>query len=408
MRKCRPITALFTLLIASAGVDARPYPGISGIAATADSAKTAGNNPAGITRFSQRAFSGEAIFFTSDSEWESSFSEAGETSSSFDSSDNFVPRVAYVQPINDRLGFGFTFLGASFDDDFGDWAGRYFIESYTSLLVSAYPSLAFKINDQWSIAGSVAISYSSFEQERAVLNLLDPGYGDGKSKIETDSIEFGWGASTLYQLSEKTRFGLTYQSRIEQEQEGDNKYSGLGPNTAARVDALGLNGRDVTVEGTRPESIVLGMYHEFDNNHAVTVDVIYNNFSKFRLSEFFFDGESYARQNEEYNDIYALAASYSFPVSDRWMIGVSSAVTNEMLDDEDRTITLRLDQAWTAGIAAEWQWTDKRKVDMSVTYVGVGDGTVETAELPVLGSLQGKYKSRDIWLFQVSVNWGAL
>lgn len=408
MTRYLPTTALALMMIISASAQARPYAGISGMAATADSADTAGNNPAGMSRFDKWAFSGEAILITSDSEWESSFSNIDGKRTSFDSSENFVPRFAYVQPINDSWSFGFTFLGAAFDEDFGNWAGRYFIVSYESILVSAFPSLAYEINDQWSVAGSVAVSYSSFEQERAVRNIFDEGFGDGKSEIETDSVEYGWGASTLYQLNDQTRFGLTYQSRIDQEQEGDNKFSNLGPVTGAVVDRLGLDGQDVTVEGYRPESIVLGMYHEFDNKHAVTVDAVWNNFSKFRLSEFYFDGESYSDTDERYNDVYALAASYSYPVSDRWMLGVSGLITNNMLDDEDRTITLRLDQVWSAAVAAEWQWTENRTLDLSLAYVGVGDAPIETAEIPVLGSLQGEYKSRDMWLFQVGMSWGSL
>jgi hypothetical protein len=45
---------------------------------------------------------------------------------------------------------------------------------------------------------------------------------------------------------------------------------------------------------------------------------------------------------------------------------------------------------------------------MSLAYAGVGEGPVETVELPGMGSLQGEYKSRDVWLFQVGLSWGSL
>ena len=408
MRQTKALFLLLSCALIAPAALARPYAGISGLAATADSAETAGNNPAGITRFADRAYSLEFMLFTNDAKWESQFSETGRDYISHESSETLVPRVAFIQPINDRLGVSLTFLGASFDDDFGNWPGRYFIESYNSLLISAFPSLAYKINEQWSVAGSAAISYSSFEQERAVRNSNDPGFGDGRSKIETDSVEYGWGASTLYQYSDRTRFGLTYQSKIEQEQEGDNQFSNLGPRTEEIFKSRGLLGQDVTVTGTRPQSVLLGMYHEFENAHAFTVDLIWNDFSEFRLSEFYFDGESYPESKEEYNDLYAITASYSFPVSERWMLGVSGAVTNSMIDDDDRTMTLRMDQVWTAAVAAEWQWKDNLALDMSVAYVGIDDAPVETPAIPVLGSLKGKYARRDTWLFQVALKWGSL
>ncbi len=378
------------------------------MAASADSAITASSNPAGITRFSSRAIDAEVLLFTSESEWESEFTNTGRRFDSKDSGETVVPRFAIVQPINDRFSTSFTFLGTGFSDDLGDWPGRYFIEKYDSIYVSAFPSLAYRIDSQWSVAASAAITYSSFEQERAVLNLFDPGFGDGRSKIEADSVEVGFGLSTLYQSSSRTRWGLTYKSEINPSRDADNDLTGLGPRTEAAMRRLNLLDRDLTIESTSPASMVGGMYHEFDNDGAVTVDLAWINFSNFRLSEFYYNGESFARSEPEYNDIYTLSSSYTWPVSDRWMLGVGALVTNQMIDDDDRTMTLRLDALWSLSVAAEWQWTPTRSVKMSVGYFGMDDAPVTTPSLPVVGSLQGKFTSRDTLLFQVGMSFGAL
>ena len=178
--------------------------------------------------------------FTSESEWESEFSGTGTQFNSKDSSETVVPRVAIIQPINDKFSTSFTFLGTGFSDDLGDWPGRYFIESYDSVFISAFPSLAYRIDEQWSVATSVAITYTSFEQERAVRNIFDPGFGDGRSKIEADSVEVGFGLSTLYQSSPRTRWGLTYSSEINPSRDADNDFSGLGPNTEAVMRRVGI------------------------------------------------------------------------------------------------------------------------------------------------------------------------
>lgn len=408
MRSTLLLITTAALLLGANLASARPYPGLSGLAASADSAETAATNPAGITRFTQRAFEVEIMWFTSESEWESEFSTSGGEFNSKDSSDTIVPRVFYIEPLTDRLSASFTILGAGFSDDLGDWPGRYFIESYDSVLISAFPSLAYRINDQWSVAGSLAFSYSSFEQERAVRNIFDPGFGDGKSELETDGFEVGFGLSTLYQSSERTRWGLTYQSEIEPDQDGDSDFSGLGPNTEAVMKRLGVIGADINVESTSPQSVLAGVYHEFPNNHAVTVDLAWIDFSQFRLSEYYFNGEALAESDPSYDDIYAITTSYTWPVSERWMLGVSALATNQMIDDDERTMTLRLDALWSAGIAAEWQWTESRTVKLSVSYMGLDDAPVTTPEIPGVGSLEGEFKSRDTILFQVGMTWGAL
>ncbi len=403
-----PLITAAIAAVVSGTANARPYPLGTGLAAAADSAQTASSNPAGISRFSQRALYGDVLLFTSESEWESEFSGTGTQFNSKDSSETVVPRVAIIQPINEKFSTSFTFLGTGFSDDLGDWPGRYFIESYDSVFISAFPSLAYRIDEQWSVATSVAITYTSFEQERAVRNIFDPGFGDGRSKIEADSVEVGFGLSTLYQSSPRTRWGLTYSSEINPSRDADNDFSGLGPNTEAVMRRVGILDADVTIESTSPQSMLAGAYHEFANNTAVTVDLAWINFSNFRLSEFYYNGESFARNQAQYNDIYALSASYTWPATNRWMLGVGGLVTNQMIDDDERTMTLRLDALWSLGLAAEWQWTDSRTVKMSVGYIGMDDAPVSTPAIPGFGSLEGKFTSRDTVQFQIGMSWGSI
>ena len=408
MSRLALVLALLLAALACDVASARPYPLGTGLAASADSAQTASSNPAGIARFSRRAVDADVLWLTSESEWTSELSGTGGQFNSTSSGDTVVPRFAIIQPINDRLTTSFTFLGTGFSDDLGNWPGRYFIQSYDSIFVSAFPSLAYRINDRWSVAASAAITYTSFKQERAVRNIFDPGFGDGRSKVEADSVEVGFGLSVLYQSSERTRWGLTYGSEINPRRDADNELSGLGPNTEAVMQRLGILDADLSINSTSPESIVAGLYHEFANDGAVTVDLVWINFSDFRLSEFYFNGQSFARSNPRYNDIHALSASYSWPVGRRLMLGVGGFVTNQMIDDDERTMTLRLDALWSLGLAAEWRWTDSRSVKVSVSYVGMDDAPVSTPSIPGFGSLEGRFTSRDTLLFQVGMSWNSL
>ena len=403
---CIGLLAASTLATAPAFAD--PYPGLTGRIATADSAATAGNNPAGSTRFDKRAFEAELMLLSSESTWESGFTGTGDKSKSHDSSDTYVPRLFLVQPINEDFAFSFTLLGVGFSDDLGDWPGRYFIKSYDSLYASAFPSLAWRVNEQWSVAGSVAITYTSFKQERVVANIFDPGFGDGKSEIETDSIEYGFGLSTLYEHSDRTRWGLTYNSEIDATQKGDNKLSGLGPQTERVMGELGILDLDVKVKSQSPQSIWLGFYHEFDNAHALALDAAWVDFSNFKLSEFYFNGTAFLETETDYNDVYGLSASYTWPVAKRWKLGLGGLLTNQFIDDDERTSSLRLDSIWSLGMAAEWQWDAARRVKLSLSYLDFGDAPVDSDPIPGLGSYSGKYSSRGSLLFQLGVSWGSL
>lgn len=74
---------------------------------------------------------------------------------------------------------------------------------------------------------------------------------------------------------------------------------------------------DISVERTSQQSVLAGVHHEFIDNHAFTVDVSCIDFSAFRLSEFYFDGNGLAENDTNYDDVYAVSGSYTWPVSAR-------------------------------------------------------------------------------------------
>lgn len=83
------------------------------------------------------------------------------------------------------------------------------------------PAGAARLNDRLSIAGSLALTYANFSQERAIANVYDPGFEDGKSELETDGIDVGFGLSALYELSGQARLGLVYNSELDPTQDGE-------------------------------------------------------------------------------------------------------------------------------------------------------------------------------------------
>ena len=391
-----------------ATTQARPHAVASGLAAAADSALTAGSNPAGMTRFDAPSYQAEIFGFFSDSRWKEALSNSGQQRSTDSSSETVIPFAAMVRPINDKFVFGFTILGAGFSDDLGDWPGKYFMESYDALNISAFPSLAYRVNEKLSIAGSLSLTYASFEQERVVSNLLDPGTSEGSARLETDGLDVGFGLSMLYEVNERTRWGLAYHSEMDPTLDGEVSYSGLGPNTTAVLDKGGFVGAKIDVESRTPESLLVGLYHEFNNGHAITVDLAWSHFSRFKLSELYFDGEGLANNEAAYEDIVALSAGYSWALSNRWSMSVAALYVDDMVENKQRTMTLRLDSLWSVGAAAEWQWTEKRAIQIGLSYISLGDAPVTTPEIPGLGSLSGEYTSRELVFLRVGMSVGAL
>ncbi len=383
-----------------------PYPAISGISATIDDAAVAGMNPAGMTYMNQKVSRFEVLGFFSDSTWEGRLDEDGATVTVEDDSSLMVPVGALVMPFRDNWWFGFTVQGAGFSEEYDDnWPGRYFLQEYNLLYVSAFPSIATKLTDKLSVAASLALTYTTYDQRKAVPN-VDPGFGDGSLLVDTDGLSVGFGLSMMYDISRRTRFGAIYRSKVDPQLDGNAEFSGLGPTTEAILEDAGLIGAGIDVTSNQPQSLTAGISHDFKNEHTLTADAVWVDFSEFTLAEVYVNGDQIISNEQEYDDILAFSASYSWPVADNWRVGVGGFYVSDMIDDENRTMALLLDSMWSLGVGFQWQWKDNRTVTASLNYLEVGDAPVSTPDIPGIGSVTGAFTNRQTIYFRVAIGLG--
>ena len=401
----KSIAALFLSLAASAHAGG-PYPAFGGISASADDASVAGQNPAGMTRFDRRVNRFELMGFFSDSTWEGQLGEDGPIRVTEDDSTTVVPSGAMVIPIRDKWWFGFTMLGMGASEDYDDdFVGRYFNSEYDLLYLSAFPSIATKVTDRLSVAASLALTYVSYEQDNAIPN-LEPGAPDGNMNIDADDVAFGFGLSAMYDLSDRTRLGLIYRSEIDPELDGKISFSGLGPIAQTIVDQAGLQNSPINVSSKRPQAVTAGVHHDFENRHTLTLDALWTEFSSFQLAEIYFDGNKIEQTAAEYDDIFALSAAYSWPVADRWRVGIGGAWVDDMIEDEKRTMTLRLDSVWGLGVGVEWQWKPDRTITATLNYFEIDEAPVTREAIGGLGVVNGRYTDRGSVVLRVALSLG--
>jgi len=402
----RRLLIILSVLALTGPADAGPLPAMSGITASAEDASVSGNNPAAMTRFDARNSRVDLLVFSSDNTWEGQVGN-GPTFVSNDSSTTIIPSGNLVLPLKNDWYFGFTILGMGSSDDYADgWPGRYLIEEYDLVYLSAYPSIARKVTDKLSLAASLALTYTKYEQIKAVPN-IDPGFGDGTLKIDADGTTVGFSLSSLYEFNDRTRVGLVYRSELDAELEGDADFSDLGPTTEALLDAAGLLGATVDINSRTPQAITAGLSHEFEDTGALVFDLVWADFSEFKLSEIYVNGNQLINNEVEYDDIYAFSAGYHRPVSDRVRIGFGAMYVDDMVDDDQRTLTLRLDSMWAAGIGVEWQWTPTRVLNATLNYIQIDDAPVTSPAIPGIGSVTGRFTDRGTIYLDVGMSFGS-
>ncbi len=173
----------------------------------AQDASVAAFNPAGIMMLDDSEWMVTAIGIYTKVEFEQ---EAGTTVAGNDGGDagSFAPGASlfYANPINEKWGFGFAFnalSGAVLEYDEG-FVGRYWAEEVDLLIVAAVPSLAFRLNDQWSFSLGIPLAFGSLDMDVAIPPLIDPGMNrpDGQVSISNGKdYVFTLSAGALWELA---------------------------------------------------------------------------------------------------------------------------------------------------------------------------------------------------------------
>ncbi|MDN2483783.1 outer membrane protein transport protein [Vibrio agarivorans] len=192
----------------------------SGEAAVAQDASVISRNPAAMTRFDRAMFSG-AISIVDPEVDVTDITDPDNIERANDVAPlQVVPAGYYLSPINDKWAWGigmFTTYGVATDypDDIsaGPLAGD------TALIsVNLNPSVAYRINEQFSIGLGVNFVYAHAELNRHYGFLGAPSDKPSSRNLvsmEGDTFGWGWNIGALYELNENHRFGFGYRSQVD-------------------------------------------------------------------------------------------------------------------------------------------------------------------------------------------------
>jgi long-chain fatty acid transport protein len=205
----------------------------------------------------------------------------------------------YAHNLTDRLKFGtsiVTISGTILDYD-DDWTGRYLNTEVSLFTITFNPTIAYRFTDWLSIGGGPQIMYADLE----IKSKAPPPNGTGEVKIDGDDVAYGFNLDALIELSENTRLGIGYQSKIEPEVSGDVKFK----DGAVRADA----GTDTEI--TFAQFVRLGIYHELNDQWALLGTVGWEDWSDFEDINIS-TGEGSQKIPRNWDDTYKFAAGVHF------------------------------------------------------------------------------------------------
>jgi long-chain fatty acid transport protein len=314
-----------------------------------------------------------------------------------------IPSVYYVRPFLEDWRFGFSLtVPAGFGSDYGrDWAGRYYTDRYSLVYVAATPSIAYRINEHWSVGAGVQITYTASESVIRIPQGITPVQAtDGKLEYEADAVGVTGSVSLLYQFNDRTRIGLVYTGETSTDLEGDLEFSRLGQGSPLRL----LDGQELEVENILPQRVQLGLYHEFESGDYVTLDGFWMDFSEFGTGDISLEGNTVLKPEGIYNDLWAITLGLGFLVDERMTWKVGAMHLSQAVDDDKRTLSIRLDRIFGVGVGFTRRLERNRSLDVNLNLLHMGDAPVD---IGVDGSRRGRVvgESDKPWAVSLEATW---
>ena len=382
----------------------------AGWAALGEDASTAATNPAAMTRLKQSEFLAGPQLLVVDIQFDTKQSSFGGGDGG--NAGGVVPAggLFYVHKVNPDLALGFSAgsylgLGLDFDDD---WAGRYFVTKGELVTMAAGPSIGYRLNEQWSIGGSVFALYGELDQRAAINNgITDPGTPDGELRFQQDDWDIGGTLGVLYEPTAGTRFGLNARSKTELDLEDAVRVRGLGTNLGTLLNLTGVLGSQVDMEMTLPKAVTLSGYHELNDKLALMGNLGWENWSEFGQVGITLNSTTTRsfEQDRNFKDTWHVALGTRYRYRPQWVLSVGLAYDSSPVDDDDRTIDLPLDRQIRLGLGAEYLKRDDFVLGFSYVYLNAGDAEVEQTGGPLTGDLKGEFERNAVHFFNVSARW---
>ncbi|MHC4132180.1 MAG: OmpP1/FadL family transporter [Planctomycetota bacterium] len=368
-----------------------PSMGAAGAGAEAEAwdASTSWHNPAGMTRID-----GSELMLTgglgySRVKFDRDFVFPAITGGDGGNAGGYFPLggLFYVHSLSEDWKFGlsvYSTSGAALDYD-DEWAGRFLVQDVTIFTATIAPSLAYRINDELSVAGTFGAVYGDIEYD-----LFIPGVGGlpgpTTATLDGDDWQYGYGFSTLYEISETTRVGALYWSEVEFEFSGD-------------LDVTGVGGVGSDLDLPLAQFVRGGVYHQLDEKWALVGTVAWEDWSTMDNILISTDGGGGASLSRNWSDTFHYAGGVHYRPKDKWLIRAGVGYDTNPVDSTDRTPDMPIDRQVRYATGVQYEYSETLTLGASFEYIDLGSAKINR---PLF---KGEYEDNDMYVAGVFANW---
>ena len=360
----------------------------AGSAARAQDASVIANNPAGMTRLQGNQLTVAAQLLYGDLDYtlnDSSLNGPGNVVGWLPGGSAF-----YSHSLNDNFKVGVGLYGNfGLSLDFGDtWAGRHLEKEATLMGLTFQPSLAYRLNDKWSVGAGLGINYGIFSLTRD-LTALRGGY-----EIEEDDTDIAPNAKLgiLWEPSAQTRFGLAYTSKVDYDFDVD------ATGTLPRLNRSWMLPIDAMVDA--PQQVMFSAVQVLNNKWSLLGEIGWQDWSSLSEAEVTIDNLT-VQSKLDLQDTWHVAAGVQYQLNAETRLNFGVAYDSSMYDDQgDTSFTLPAGAAWRLGTGVQHQLNDRSSLGLAFEWL-----LSESADVASPSVLAGSYDNPQMYFFALNYSY---
>ena len=354
----------------------------AGMAARAQDATVQFMNPAGLSHLEGRhlTLAGQALYGDVPYDLDDPAQE------NVDTVIGWFPGASlyYSQQIDERWTLGFaTYGNFGLGLDFGDWAGKQLIQKATLVALTLQPSLAYRLDEHWSLGAALGINYGLFSLKRDT--------PQGGRKLDDSDWALNAKLGILYEFDQGTRFGLGYSSAVEYH---------FDVQTQATIDRPNLPGItvDLPLSGmvNSPQQLMVSGYHQLAPDWAIMGNLGWQDWSDYNNNQVAVFNQASASKNR-YQDTYHLAVGLQHNLTPQWTLNGGLAYDSSAYKDQGNiSLTVPSGQTLRVGAGFRYGINEQDAIGAGVEYARIDSARVQE------GTLSGRYDSPALYFFAVN------
>lgn len=380
----------------------------AGSAAVAENASTIYFNPAGMTQLQAREASVGLSLVRPSFKFTDQGSSAGLLSGNAqDAGDWAALPNAYLSWALDKDLYVGVGLGAPFGlvtEYNRDWIGSAHSIKFDIKTININPSIAWRVNDKVSLGFGLNWQRMEAEYVRRAGTISAPlPLSTTFATLDADDDSWGWNAGALFTVSDATKVGVSYRSKVKHDLKGTLAFGG----TAAGLHPL-TTGVAAAARVELPDTFILSFTHKLDPRWELLGDVSWTGWSSIdkvdikRTSGPLVGTASEIAQtlDTDFQDTWRVALGANYQLNDAWKLKFGIAFDETPVKNAEKRLTSLPDndRIWFS-FGGQWKASRASTLDMGVAYLYVDDTRINNGNAadPAKGLVRGEYDS-SVWI----------